>query len=63
LSGRLGEAERAFGHFVIGFGAYPFHTDSIIKNPTLVLDGSVVLENHDFVHGDLKDAAQALLRE
>jgi len=50
LSDNLCEAERALGHLDIGIGKYPFHTDGIIKNPKVILDDVVLMENHRFVH-------------
>jgi 2,5-dihydroxypyridine 5,6-dioxygenase len=47
------EAERAFGQINVGIGTYPFHTDGIIKNPTLIVDNSVILQNHSFLQKDL----------
>lgn len=62
-SARLGknmvEAERAFGHICIGFGKYPFHTDGILQNPTLVLDDTIILEDHSYLQEEL----QALSKE
>jgi leucyl aminopeptidase (aminopeptidase T) len=62
LSGNIVEAERAFGHIVIGLGKYPFHTDGIIKNPQLILDNKVILKNNTFIHDDLFLPSQNLFR-
>lgn len=62
ISSNLAEAERVYGHINIGLGKYPFHTDGIIRHPKLVINGSVVMENHSFVHKDLSDLASTLRR-
>lgn len=62
LSGKLVEAERTFGNIVIGIGKYPFHTDGIIKNPTLKLNDAVILQNGTFVHDKLSVLEQELFR-
>jgi len=38
LSGKINEAERVYGTISIGIGNYPYHTDGIIKKPTIMLD-------------------------
>ena len=62
LSGNLGEAERTFGNIVIGIGKYPFHTDGIMKNPTLKLNDSIILKNGTFIHHKLSVLEKELFR-
>jgi 2,5-dihydroxypyridine 5,6-dioxygenase len=62
LSGKLLEAERTYGHIVIGIGGYPFHTDGIIKNPTLKLNTTVILQNGSFIHDKLAALENDLLQ-
>jgi 2,5-dihydroxypyridine 5,6-dioxygenase len=50
LGGSLTEAERAYGHINLGFGTYPFHTDGVMIDPTLWLDGQVVMDKRSFRH-------------
>lgn len=61
LEGRIVEAERTFGCIAIGIGTYPFHTDGIIKNPTLTLNDSVILQNGSFIHEQLSVLEKDLL--
>jgi len=62
LSGNIVEAERAFGHIVIGVGKYPFHTDGIIKHPELIVDDTVIIQNNSFVHDSLQVPSNNLCR-
>lgn len=62
LTGSLCEAERAFGHIVIGVGKYPFHTDGIIKHPELIVDNTVIIQNNSFVHDSLQVPSNNLCR-
>lgn len=50
ISGKLIEAERVFGCMSIGIGEYPFHTDGIITDPTLILNNEVIEKDGSFVH-------------
>lgn len=61
ISDNLVETERAYGHFNIGIGIFPFHTDAIIKHPRIVIDGKVLLENNSFIHGELAALEKAFL--
>ena len=54
LEGSLTEAERAYGHINLGFGKYPYHTDSVIMRPSVWLDDELILEDHHFVHPELR---------
>lgn len=60
ISSNLAEAERAYGHITIGLGKYPFHTDGVIKNPKLIINGSVLMENNSFVDEELSALANNL---
>ena len=60
LSNNLVEAERAFGHINIGFGAYPYHTDGVIGKPRLTIDGDVLMENNTFIDARIASLAAAL---
>jgi leucyl aminopeptidase (aminopeptidase T) len=46
--GKLLEAERVFGAITVGFGKGFRHTDGIIRDPTLLADDTVILENRSF---------------
>jgi len=61
LSKNLVETERAFGHLGVGVGTFPFHTDGIIKNPTIVLDGTVLLQNQTFQDAGLMALSRELV--
>jgi leucyl aminopeptidase (aminopeptidase T) len=53
VSDNLVEAERAYGHINIGIGKYPYHTDGVIRNPRLTINGKVLMDNNAFVHEKL----------
>ncbi|MFT5711266.1 MAG: 2,5-dihydroxypyridine 5,6-dioxygenase [Halioglobus sp.] len=53
ISDNLVESERAYGHLNIGLGKYPFHTDGVIRNPLLTINGNVLMQNNTFVHKKL----------
>lgn len=53
LSGKIMEAERVFGYISVGIGRYPFHTDGIIKNPSILLNDEIMEQEGSFVHGEL----------
>lgn len=61
LDGSLTEAERAYGHVNLGFGRYPFHTDGVMRQPTVWFDDELILENHRYIHPDLVEIEQWLL--
>lgn len=46
--GKLLEVERVFGSITVGFGKGFLHTDGIIRNPTLMADDSIIVENCTF---------------
>jgi leucyl aminopeptidase (aminopeptidase T) len=62
LSGTLIEAERAFGYISIGIGEYPFHTDGVITNPTLLLNNEIIEKDGSFIHKDLAVLENRLLQ-
>jgi 2,5-dihydroxypyridine 5,6-dioxygenase len=49
LSGKVMEAERVMGIVCFGFAKYPFHVDAIIKHPTVIVDGQVILKDGSFL--------------
>jgi leucyl aminopeptidase (aminopeptidase T) len=53
LSGKLMEAERVFGVVSIGIGTYPFHTDGIIKNPSILVNDKILVRDGLFIHKEL----------
>lgn len=53
LSGKLMEAERVFGSISIGIGTYPFHTDGIMKDPSILVNDKVLVRDGSFVHEEL----------
>ncbi|MBI5150109.1 MAG: hypothetical protein HZA28_04975 [Candidatus Omnitrophica bacterium] len=53
LSGGLTEAERVYGNITIGFGDYPFHTDGIMNNPTILVDDNIMEQDGFFTHENL----------
>jgi leucyl aminopeptidase (aminopeptidase T) len=62
LMGRILEAERSYGCVSIGFGVYPFHTDGVMTQPTIVLDDDVVfIEQGRFVHPELAEIDRQLV--
>ena len=62
ISSNLAEAERAYGHINIGLGKYPYHTDGVIRNPKLTINGSVLMENNAFPQDELCGLAKNLRR-
>jgi leucyl aminopeptidase (aminopeptidase T) len=53
LTGSLVEVERVFGCISIGIGEYPFHTDGVMMNPTLLLNEKIIERDGSFIHKDL----------
>ncbi len=53
LSGKILEAERSLGCFTVGIGRGFFHTDGIIKSPSIEADGKVIEEKGSFISGEL----------
>ncbi|MGQ9478344.1 MAG: aminopeptidase [Candidatus Bipolaricaulia bacterium] len=71
LSGKILEDERVFGCIEIGIGSQvpsfevgpaSAHTDGIMLNPTVILDGEPIEEGGQFIHPKLTKLADALLR-
>jgi leucyl aminopeptidase (aminopeptidase T) len=71
LSGKILEDERVFGCIEVGIGSQvpsfevgpaSAHTDGIMLNPTLVLDGEVIEEEGRFIHPELAKRADSLLK-
>ncbi len=61
LSGKLIEAERVFGNISLGIGEYPFHTDGVITNPTLLLNNEIIERDGSFIHTKLSILEKELL--
>jgi len=62
LGRNICESERAFGNISIGIGTYPFHTDGIMRRPTLKADSAVVFKNGTFVPDELRALQEELFR-
>lgn len=62
LSGTLIEAERVFGYISIGIGEYPFHTDGVITNPTLLLNNEIIEKDGSFIHKELSILEKELVQ-
>jgi len=62
ISGDIVEDERVFGCVEIGIGSteIPCHTDGIILNPSIWVDGKLIEENGIFVEPTLKKLAEGL---
>ena len=69
LSGKILEDERVFGCVEIGIGSQvpsfevgpaAAHTDGIMLNPTVILDGKAIEEQGRFVHPYLAELVSAL---
>jgi leucyl aminopeptidase (aminopeptidase T) len=61
FGGRILEAERVFGSLTIGMGQRLLHTDGVMKDPSLVADGTVIAANGRFVAHELEPLQHALL--
>jgi 2,5-dihydroxypyridine 5,6-dioxygenase len=62
ISSNIVEAERAYGHITVGLGKYPYHTDGVITNPKLIVNGSILMENNSFTNEKLSALANNLHR-
>ncbi len=71
LTGKILEDERVFGSVEIGIGSQvpsfavgpaKAHTDGVMLNPTVILDGEPIEEEGRFVHPKLTELAEGLLR-
>lgn len=63
LSGKIIEAERVSGYISVGIGRYPFHTDGIIKNPSILLNDEIMEQDGSFVHGQLSILERNLIQD
>jgi leucyl aminopeptidase (aminopeptidase T) len=63
LNGKLMEAERVFGYISIGIGKYPFHTDGVIKNPSILSNDETIEQDGSFIHKELSILEQNLIQE
>ena len=53
LPSKILEAERVFGSISIGIGKGAFHTDGVIKSPSLKMDNKLIEENGSFISAQL----------
>jgi leucyl aminopeptidase (aminopeptidase T) len=63
LKGELSEAERVFGYISIGIGKYPFHTDGIIKNPSILSNDEIIEQDGSFIQKELSSLEQNLIQQ
>jgi leucyl aminopeptidase (aminopeptidase T) len=60
FSAKLLEVERAFGCMSIGIGEYPFHTDGVMTNTTLILNNEIIEKDGSFIHNKLSSLEKKL---
>ena len=63
LTGSLIEAERVFGYITIGIGKYPFHSDGVIKDPSILLNDQFIEQEGSFIQQELAILQEKLLRD
>jgi leucyl aminopeptidase (aminopeptidase T) len=63
FTGKIVEAERVFGCLNIGFGSGLLHVDGVMRNPTVLLDGEVILDDGKFVKQELAAIERELLNK
>ena len=63
LSGKIMEAERVFGYISMGIGKYPFHTDGVIKNPSILSNDEIVEQDGSFIHEGLSILERKLIQD
>lgn len=61
LDGKILEAERVFGCLSVGIGRSPFHTDGIIKKPSIIVNHITIEHNGSFIDKDLSAFEERLL--
>ncbi len=61
-SGKVMEVERVFGSLSIGISRYPFHTDGIIKNPSILLDDEIIEQDGSFIHNELSSLQRKIIQ-
>lgn len=61
LSGKILEAERAWGAISIGVARYPSHSDGVIKSPTILADDEPIEQEGVFIHKDLCVLGKSLI--
>lgn len=61
LTGKIMEAERVFGYISIGIGEYPFHTDGVLKDPSILLNDEMMEQDGSFKHNKLLILERKLL--
>jgi leucyl aminopeptidase (aminopeptidase T) len=62
LSGKILEAERAFGCISLGMGQGAYHTDGIIGSPSMETDGKIIEDNGSFVIDPLVSLEKKMIR-
>lgn len=62
LPGKIVEAERVLGAISVGMGQGFYHTDGVIKNPSMEADGIVIEDNGVFVAKQLMALEKGLVR-
>lgn len=63
LAGKIIEAERVFGYLSIGIGKFPFHTDGIIKSPSILFNNEIIEQDGSFAQGELSMLARNLIQD
>ena len=53
LNGKILEAERVFGCLSLGIGKSPFHTDGIVRGPSMIVDNITIEQDGSFIDKDL----------
>jgi leucyl aminopeptidase (aminopeptidase T) len=61
LDGKILEAERVFGCLSVGIGRSPFHTDGVIKKPSIIVDHITIDRNGFFTDKKLSGLEQRML--
>ncbi len=62
ILGSLMEVERLFGCISVGIGKYPYHTDGIIKSPSIWLDDRMIEREGTLVDDKLSVLGNALIQ-
>jgi 2,5-dihydroxypyridine 5,6-dioxygenase len=62
FTGKLAEAERVFGCLNIGMGSGLSHVDGVMRNPSVYLNGNLILEGRKFITQELATLEGELLR-
>ena len=62
LSGKILEAERAFGGITVGMGKGFSHTDGIIENPSIEADDNLIEEKGSFISKEFLSLKEEMIR-